>query len=210
MSDSVRPHRCQPTRLPRPWDPPGKNTGMGCHFLLQYMKVKSENQVTQLCPTLSDPMDCSYQAPPSMGFSRQEYWSGVPLPSPSYISIPQNKTSVSLKNVQDLYTENYKTLIKEIKGELNKWRDVSCSWIATLVKMSVPGLILRFSATSIIILLGHFMDIYKLILKFMWRGKIPKRANKRLKKTTIGELILPNSKVVREKSFSLFISHQFF
>ena len=77
--------------------------------------------------------------------------------------------------------------------------------------MSVPDLILRFNATSIIILVGHFMDIYKLILKFMWRGKIPKRANKRLKeKTTIGELILPNSKIVREKSFSLFISHQFF
>ena len=65
---------------------PGKNTGVGCHFLLQYMKVKSESKVTQLCPTLSDPMDCSYQAPPSMGFSRQEYWSGVPLPSPNSVS----------------------------------------------------------------------------------------------------------------------------
>ena len=59
MFDSVRPHRRKPTRLPRPWDSPGKNTGVGCHFLLQCMKVKSENEVTQLCPTLSDPMDCS-------------------------------------------------------------------------------------------------------------------------------------------------------
>ena len=59
MSDSVRPHRQQPVRLPRPWDSPGKNTGVGCHFLLQCMKVKSESEVTQLCPTLSDPMDCS-------------------------------------------------------------------------------------------------------------------------------------------------------
>ena len=130
MSDSVWPHRRQPTRLSRPWDSPGKNTGVGCHFLLQCMKVKSESDVAQSCPTLSDPMDCSllgssvhgilqartlewvaisfsnawkwrvkvkslsrvwplatpwtaaYQAPPSMGFSRQEYWSGVPLPSP--------------------------------------------------------------------------------------------------------------------------------
>ena len=57
MSDSVRPHRWQPTRPPRPWDSPGKNTGMGCHFLLQCMKVKSESEVAQLCPTLSDPMD---------------------------------------------------------------------------------------------------------------------------------------------------------
>ena len=49
----------QPTRLPRPWDSPGKNTGVGCHFLLQYMKVKRESEVAQSCPTLSDPMDCS-------------------------------------------------------------------------------------------------------------------------------------------------------
>ena len=129
VSDSVRPHRRQPTRLPRPWDSPGKNTGVGWHFLLQYMKVKSESEVSQSCPTLCDLMDCSlpgssvhgifqprilewvaisfsnawkwkvkvkslsrvllsatlwtaaHQAPPSMGFSRQEYWSGVPLPS---------------------------------------------------------------------------------------------------------------------------------
>ena len=59
MSDSVRPHRRQPTRLSRPWDYPGKNTGVGCHFLLQFMKVKSESKVSQSCPTLSDPMDCS-------------------------------------------------------------------------------------------------------------------------------------------------------
>ena len=59
MSDSVRPHRRQPTRLLCPWDSPGKNTGVGCHFLLQCMKVKGESEVAQLCPTLSDPMDCS-------------------------------------------------------------------------------------------------------------------------------------------------------
>ena len=59
MSDSARPHRRQPTRLPRPWDSPGKNTGVGCHFLLQCMKMKSESEVTQSCPTRSDPMDCS-------------------------------------------------------------------------------------------------------------------------------------------------------
>ena len=58
MSDSVRPHRQQPTRLPRPWDSPGKNTGVGCHFLLQCMKGKSESEVAQSCLTLCDPMDC--------------------------------------------------------------------------------------------------------------------------------------------------------
>ena len=55
----VRPQRRQLTRLPHPWDSQGKNTGMGCHFLLQRMKVKSESEVAQSCPTLSDPMDCS-------------------------------------------------------------------------------------------------------------------------------------------------------
>ena len=55
MSDSVGPHRWQPTRLHRPWPSPGKNTGVGCHFLLQCMKVKSESEVAQSCPTLYDP-----------------------------------------------------------------------------------------------------------------------------------------------------------
>jgi len=55
----VQPHRWQPTRLPRPRDSPGKNTGVGCHFLLQCMEVKSESEVTQLCQTLHNPMDCS-------------------------------------------------------------------------------------------------------------------------------------------------------
>ena len=81
VSDSVLPHRQQPTRLPHPWDSPGRNTGLGCHFLLQCMKVKSESEVAQSCPTLSYPMDCSLPASSVHGFSRKEYWSGVPLPS---------------------------------------------------------------------------------------------------------------------------------
>ena len=81
----MRPQRRQPTRLPCPWDSPGKNTGVGCHFLLQCMKVKSESEVTQSCSTLATPWTAAYQAPPSMGFSRQKYWSGVPLPSPYQI-----------------------------------------------------------------------------------------------------------------------------
>ena len=87
MSDSVQPHRRQPTRPCHPWDSPGENTGVGCHFLLQCMKVKSESEVTQSCPTPSGhshglPWTAAYQVPLSMGFSRQEYQSGVPLPSP--------------------------------------------------------------------------------------------------------------------------------
>ena len=74
----MRSHRWQPTRLPHPWDSPGKNTGVGCHFLLQCVKVKSLSRV-QLLVIL---WTTAYQAPPSVGLSRQEYWSGVPLPSP--------------------------------------------------------------------------------------------------------------------------------
>ena len=81
MSNSVRPHRWQPTRLPCHWDSPGKNTGVGCHFLLQYMKVKSESEVAQLCLTLHDPMDCSLPGS-SVHEVFQEYWSWMPLPSP--------------------------------------------------------------------------------------------------------------------------------
>ena len=82
VSESVQPQRWQPTRLPRPWDSPGKNTGVGCHFLLQCMKVKSESEVAQSFPTLSEPMDCRLPGSSVHGFSRQEYWSGVPLPPP--------------------------------------------------------------------------------------------------------------------------------
>ena len=69
-------------QAPHPWGSPGKNTGLGCHFLLQCMKVKIESEVTQSCPTLSDPMDCSLPGSSVHGFSRQEYWSGLPLPFP--------------------------------------------------------------------------------------------------------------------------------
>ena len=101
----VRPHRWQPTRLPRPWDSPGKNTGVGCHFLLQCMKVKSESEVAQSFPTLSDPMVCSPPGSPSITFSvlrpvASVHGSSVPGilqagalewgPSPSPTTTPQN------------------------------------------------------------------------------------------------------------------------
>ena len=79
VSNSVQPLRRQPTRLRHPWDSPGKNTGVGCHFLLQCVKVKSLSRAR----LFATPWTAAYQASPSMGFSRQEYWSGVPLPSPT-------------------------------------------------------------------------------------------------------------------------------
>ena len=79
VSDPQRPHRRQPTRLPCPWDSPGKNTGVGCHFLLQCMKVKSESEVAQLCPTPSDPMDCSLPGSSAHGIfqARVLEWDGI-------------------------------------------------------------------------------------------------------------------------------------
>jgi len=93
VSDSVQPHRRQPTRLPCPWDSPGKNTGVGCHFLLQCMKVKSESEAAQSCLTLSHPMDCSPPGSSIHGIFRQEYWSGVPKSSSHLftLSYPVNK-----------------------------------------------------------------------------------------------------------------------
>ena len=81
------PTPCNPIDSSPPGSPvPGfsrKNTGVGCHFLLQCMRVKSESEVAQSCPTLCDSMDyIAYQAPPSMEFPRQQYWSGLPFPSP--------------------------------------------------------------------------------------------------------------------------------
>ena len=82
MSNSVRPHRRQPTRLPSPWDSPGKNPGVGCHFLLQCLKVKSESEVTQSRPTLSDPMDCSLPGSSVHGIfqARVLEWGAFPSP----------------------------------------------------------------------------------------------------------------------------------
>ena len=88
----MRPHRQQPTRLPHPWDSPGKDTGVGCHFLLQCMKVKSESEVAQSCPTLSDPMDCSAPGPSVHGIfqARVLEWGAIAFSEMRYIQ-PQKK-----------------------------------------------------------------------------------------------------------------------
>ena len=86
MSDSVRPHRRQPTRLPHPWDSPGKNTGVGCHFLLQCMKVKSQSEVAQSSLTLMDPMDCNLAGSSVHGIfqARVLEWVAIAFSPPVY------------------------------------------------------------------------------------------------------------------------------
>src|SRR5574339_493031 len=99
MSDSVRPHRWQPTRLLHPWDSPGKNTGVGCHFLLQCMKVKSESEVIQSCPTLSDHMDCSLPGSSIHGISQARVleWGAIAF------STPKQKTGQMVTKTRPLY-----------------------------------------------------------------------------------------------------------
>ena len=86
---TLRPHRGQPTRLPHPWDSPGKNTGVGFHFLLQCMKVKRESEVTQSCPTLRDPMDCSPPGSSIHGIfqARVLEWGAIAFSSMDYYSV---------------------------------------------------------------------------------------------------------------------------
>ena len=84
MSDSVRPHRRQPTRLPRTWESPGKNAGVGCHSFSNAWKWKVKVKSLSRVWFSVTPWAAAYQAPPSMEFSRQECWSGLPLPSANY------------------------------------------------------------------------------------------------------------------------------
>ena len=94
MSDSVRPHRQQPTRFPCPWDSPDKNTGVGCHFFLQYMKVKSESEVAQSCPTLSNPVDCSLPGSSVHGIfqARVLEWGAITLLTLPQLYLPMETT----------------------------------------------------------------------------------------------------------------------
>ena len=87
VSNSMWPPKRKPTRLPLPWDSPSKNTGVGCLFFSNAWKWKVKGKSLSRVRLLATPWNVAYQAPPSMRFSRQEYWSGLPLPSPEEMSI---------------------------------------------------------------------------------------------------------------------------
>ena len=123
MSDSVRPHRWQPARLPCPWDSPGKNTGVGYHFLLQCMKVKSERGVAQSCLTLRDPMDCSPPGSSVHGIFQARVLEWVPLPSPSLVNRKRQIkttmiyyfTSIRVAKIKTTYHTKYCEGCREIR-----------------------------------------------------------------------------------------------
>ena len=103
MSNSVRPHRQQPTRLPHPWDSPGKNPGVGCHFLLHCMQVKSESEVAQSCPTLSDPMDCSPPGSSVRGIFQARVLEWVPSQSLVLVATVQRSESAKCTHASPLF-----------------------------------------------------------------------------------------------------------
>ena len=126
----MRPHRRQPTRFPHPWDSPGKNTGVGCHFLLQCMKVKSEREVTQSCPTLRNPMDCSPPGSSVHGIFQARVlewgamfqWLGATKHSSRKRIAPLNRELLHLKCQKCLFHEILETILKDIS--LPDWREV--------------------------------------------------------------------------------------
>ena len=123
----MRPHRWQPTRLARPWDSPGKNSGVGCHFLLQCMKVKSESEVAQSCPTLSDPRDCSLPGSSAHGIfqARVLEWGAIAFSNtPSY----NNNYNISITYAATLETPS------TILSTLHSFNPFKASLIAQLVK----------------------------------------------------------------------------
>ena len=101
MSNPQRPHGRQPTRLPRPWDSPGKNTGVGRPFLLQCMKVKSKVKLLSRVRLSATPWTAAHQAPASLGFSRQEHWSGLPFPSPMHERKTESEVAQSCPTLSD-------------------------------------------------------------------------------------------------------------
>ena len=136
----MRPHRLQPTRLPRPWDSPCKNTGVGCHFLLQCMKVKSESEVAQSCPTPSDPMDCSLPGSSNHGifqarvlewgaiafsnclcYTNRKYCSSI-IPQIIYSASPKNYFS-SLTKTLCLYPKSIHSNSGVYSGSCRVWEE---------------------------------------------------------------------------------------
>ena len=148
MSDSVWPRRRQPTRLPRPWDSPGKNTGVGCHFLLQCMKEKSESEVAQSCLTLSDPMDHSPPGSSIHGIFQARVLEWSASGGRGHINCWSTKTQV----------ESFPVLYKTISTQPHQLTDIK-----------LTDIIWGFLVTSRLLWLALFRNISNYLLFCLWR-----------------------------------------
>ena len=141
MSDSVQPQRWQPTRLHHPWDSPGKNTGVGCHFLLKCIKMKSESEVAQSCPTLSDPMDWSLPGSSVHGIfqARVLEWVAIAFSEKEIKGIQIGKEEGKLSLLADdmiLYIESPKDSTRKLLELINEYSKVAGYKINTQKSLS--------------------------------------------------------------------------
>ena len=143
------PHRRQPTRPRRPWDSPGKNAGVGCHFLLQFMKVKREGEVTQSCPTLSDPMDCSLPGSSVQGIFQARVLEWVAIAFSASVPLFPNICCYCIKSCFSSESKEQHVLTvrqKEVKASSLYWVSIYMGIIAYLLLCSaedtglIPGL----------------------------------------------------------------------
>ena len=174
MSDSVRPHRRQPTRLPRPRDSPGKNTGVGCHCLLQCRKVKSESEVAESCPTLSNPMDCGPPGSSIHGIfqARVLEWGAIAF-SVSVSTFPKGVRDLRAKfqpqfkfRIPQVFPHLQKALPKEdfkewFSTEIKRWKEYCLIPVNTKHCFTHIGCISRVKSEP----LQEFQDLVRKVLK---------------------------------------------
>ena len=144
MSDSVQPQRWQPIRLPRPWDSPGKNTGVGCHFLLQCMKVKSESEVDKSCLTLSDPMDCSLPGSSIHGIFQARILEWGAIAFSDCIRVPHLNSPNLFKNLFGMASTTTLCVFVKVPNDFHviQFSSVaqSCPTLCNPMNHSMPGL----------------------------------------------------------------------
>ena len=158
MSDSVRPQRRQPTRPRRPWDSPGKNPGVGCHFLLQCMKVKSESEVAQSCPTLSDPMDSRLPGSSIHGILQSRVLEWVAIAFSRKKELPHQKFTTGVFTHLTLPQPQGSSRRKQRPSRWQRQEQRVLSWYLWLWKLlKVSGLLyifLNHSAKAFLLLTG--------------------------------------------------------